>query len=186
MSRCIIFFFVGTGKTYVLIEIIQQLLHHSPNSKILIATQSNAAANIIAARLVEENTDIADTMLRLISKSMVDKKKLPMNLRKYSASIQRKEVDDIEPDDNDLENDHHRITIKLEELNNFRVIIGTCVGLGILAESDMNDGHFTHVLLDEAAQCIGKHHSIIKKFSANFVRVTLLILLLQSAQSQKP
>lgn len=165
-------FLAGTGKTYVLVEIIQQLLHHSPNSKILIATQSNSAANIIAARLVEENADIADTMLRVISKSLVDRK-LPMNLRKYCASIKREDVDDIEPDDSDLEHHQRRITIKLDEMNNFRVIIGTCVGLGILAESDMNNGHFTHILIDEAAQCMGE---FIQSYT-NFVGPTLLFLL---------
>lgn len=147
----------GTGKTYVLIEIVQQLLHHSPNAKILIATQSNTAANIIAARLVEKHRDTASTILRVMSKSVSDKKmKFPTNLHKYCASIKREDAADIERYDGELEDNQRRITIKLDELIKFRVIIGTCVGLGILTESNMNDGHFTHIVIDEAAQCIGK------------------------------
>lgn len=116
----------------------------------MIATQSNNAANIIAARLSGEDDDIRESMLRVVSKSVISKKKLPQELHRYSASIVKRDVADLEDEEND-----DTIKIELESLKKYRIIVGTCVGLGVIAQSDMNHGYFTHVLLDEAAQCIG-------------------------------
>lgn len=149
-----VFGYLGTGKTYALIEIILQLIHHLPNSNILVATQSNNAANIIAARLIAENSDIGNIMVRVVSKSVVDKNKLPKELQKFSASIIHNDIGDQDEDECDRET----IRIKLASLKQYRIVIGTCVGLGVIANSDMNNGHFTHVLMDEAAQCIGMYY----------------------------
>lgn len=51
----VIFWLQGTGKTSTLIEIILQVLKNVNDSKILVATQSYAAANILASRLIKGN-----------------------------------------------------------------------------------------------------------------------------------
>lgn len=140
---------LGTGKTYVLIEIILQLAKHLPNSKIMIATQSNTAANVVATRLIAANQDIGDKLIRIVSKAAIGKKSLPKELQKYSASVIHNELE--EDDDAD---DNRRLT--LDHLKAYQIVVGTCVGLGIIHDSDMKDGHFTHVLIDEAGQCNGK------------------------------
>lgn len=128
-----------------------QLLRNIPTCKILVATQSNNAANIIAARLIAADNNVGENMLRVVSKSMINKKKLPTELHKYSASIVQKDLTDLD----DLEDDDS-IKIELESLKKYRIIVSTCVALGALSHSDMNNGYFTHLLIDEAAQCIGR------------------------------
>lgn len=163
----------GTGKTYALIEIILQLVHYLPKAKILVATQSNNAANIIAARLIAANIDIGDEMLRVVSKSVVDKKKLPKDLQKYSASIMHGEIDHQDEE----ECDAGSIRVKMDHLKRFRIIIGTCVGLGAIANSDMSNGHFTHILIDEAAQCIGMYgHNLFNSENCVFILINMFFV----------
>lgn len=123
----------GTGKTSTLIEIILQIYYHKPDCRILIATQSNHAANIVACRLIESNSKIGEHLLRLVSNAVLDRKSLPNELHKYSASILNSNID---PMDCDAEVDENQKDIKrnceLSYIKDFKVIIGTCVGLGVL------------------------------------------------------
>lgn len=106
-----------------------------PNCKILIATQSNHAANVVATRLVSCNPDIGSDMLRLISNAMLDRQKLPKELHKFSASVLHAHAEDIDEDDEvfyaDIPKNVKR-NCHLSYLKKFRIIVGTCVGLGIL------------------------------------------------------
>lgn len=45
----------GTGKTTTLTELMLQIITNVKNSKIIVATQSNSAANLIAQHLVSSN-----------------------------------------------------------------------------------------------------------------------------------
>lgn len=93
----------GTGKTSTLIEIILQICANKPDCKILIATQSNNAANVVATRLIAHKPDIGTDMLRLISNGALDRKNLPAELHKFSATIRHsnaESVDDYEDDVN--------------------------------------------------------------------------------------
>lgn len=125
--------FQGTGKTSTLIEIILQVSVHIADAKILVATQSNTAANVIASYLIKENPEIAKTMIRLVSNSALDRKNLPEDLHRYSASIRNSNIDQ-----NDMLEvcDHtHKNVNKdrdLEYLKDFKIIVGTCVGMGIM------------------------------------------------------
>lgn len=126
--------FQGTGKTSTLIEIILQIYEHVPNCKILIATQSNHAANVVATRLVSCKSDIGSDMLRLVSNSVLDRKSLPKELHKFSASVMHANAEQYDYDDvsyDDIPQDVKR-NCRLNYLKNFKIIVGTCVGLGIL------------------------------------------------------
>lgn len=134
-SNQIKFIFQGTGKTSTLIEIVLQIYANKPNSKILIATQSNHAANVVATRLVEANLDIGSNMLRLVSNAVLDRKTLPQGLHKFSASVMHSNIDNLDHEDDvnydDMPKDVRR-NCRLDYLKKFQIIIGTCVGLGIL------------------------------------------------------
>lgn len=127
----------GTGKTSTLIEIILQVYCHVPNSKILIATQSNHAANVVATRLIAGMPNIGNNLLRMVSNSALDRKTLPRELHKYSASVLHANADpDANCDPCDIEYDDMpkdvRRNCRVSFLKDFKIVIGTCVGLGIL------------------------------------------------------
>lgn len=106
-----------------------------PNCKILIATQSNHAANVVASRLIQHNEEIGSDMLRLVSNALLDRKSLPKDLHKFSASILHSNAELVEQDDDvnydDIPKDVKR-NCRLQYLKNFKIIVGTCVGMGIL------------------------------------------------------
>lgn len=107
------------------------------NCKILIATQSNHAANVIATRLVASNGSVGSDMLRLVSNGVLDRKSLPKELHKFSASVLHARSNDYEYPEND-DDDEYPKSVKrnspLSYLKQFKIIVGTCVGLGILFE----------------------------------------------------
>lgn len=150
---------LGTGKTYVLIEIILQLAKHLPGSKILIATQSNTAANVVASRLIAINSDIGNNLVRVVSRAAIGKKSLPKELIKYSASVIHHDLD-LEDDDKDADGNRQ---LTFENLAKYQIVVGTCVGLAVIFDSNLKEGHFTHVLIDEAGQCNGKYCEFILK-----------------------
>ncbi|XP_055322339.1 probable RNA helicase armi [Sitodiplosis mosellana] len=143
----------GTGKTSTIIEIILQTRQHVKDCVILVATQSNHAANVVASRLISADPTVSSDMLRLVSNAVLDRKTLPRDLHKVSASVMNTNLDcDDLLEFDDLPADIKR-NISLEHLRKFKIIIGTCVGLGVLFGTDFSNGYFTHVLIDEAAQC---------------------------------
>lgn len=128
--------FQGTGKTSTLIEIILQVYTHVKDCKILIATQSNHAANVVATRLIACMPEIGSSLLRLVSNSVLDRKNLPKELHKFSASVLHANATAMIDDDfnvyaDDIGKDVKR-NCQLAYLKGFKVIVGTCVGLGIL------------------------------------------------------
>lgn len=99
----------------------------------MVATQSNTAANILASRLIKGQPDIGKSIVRLVSNAALDRKTLPQELHKYSASIQNQYIDD----EDFLEMDEAtaggvKRNCDLSYLKDFKIIIGTCVGLGVL------------------------------------------------------
>lgn len=122
----------GTGKTSTIIEIILQVYTHLPDCKILVATQSNHAANVVASRLISTNPNVSSDMLRLVSNAVLDRKSLPEDLHKVSASVMNTNLDfDDLLEFDDFPKDIKR-NVTFDHLKKFKIIIGTCVGLGIL------------------------------------------------------
>lgn len=123
----------GTGKTSTLVELILQIYTHVEDARILIATQSNTAANVVASRLVKINPDICTKMLRLVSNAVLDKNSLPNELHKYSASIRNRDVDEnLLIDANECTENGIGKNRNLEYVRDFKIVIGTCVGLGVI------------------------------------------------------
>lgn len=78
----------GTGKTTTLTEIILQILTNIANSKILITTQSNSAANLIVQRLIQFKHVNPNNLLRLIGFNYAQKDgALPDDIEDYACTV---------------------------------------------------------------------------------------------------
>ncbi|KAH9035956.1 P-loop containing nucleoside triphosphate hydrolase protein [Lactarius hengduanensis] len=116
----------GTGKTSTLVESIMQLLRRDASFKILACTPSNAAADLLVERLAAAGLTV-NQLLRLNARSRV-MKSIPELVRTFSVNRES------------------------EDLLAFRVVISTCSSAGLLQMENIPAGHFSHIVIDEAAQ----------------------------------
>ena len=144
----------GTGKTITVVEAIRQLLDRDPNVSILACAPSNSAADLIAERLMT----LGPSQLFRLNAASREYKTLPKSLRDFS-----------------LVNGNLVFAIPtLERLEGFRVIVATCVSGGIPYGLGVRRGHFSHIFLDEAGQCMEPEAMIpIKTMADNWTNIIL-------------
>ncbi|KAB0796152.1 hypothetical protein PPYR_10213 [Photinus pyralis] len=133
----------GTGKTVTLVETVLQILRFIPQSRIIVATPSNSAANLIALRLIDSGVLKPGDLTRLVGYHYATENLLPVELVPYSAHV------DIAKEGT---RENHR-GYNLSVIGKHRIIIGTCSTLGCLYSIGITKGQFTHVVVDEAGQC---------------------------------
>ncbi|KAK7067800.1 Helicase MOV-10, partial [Halocaridina rubra] len=138
----------GTGKTVTVVEAIKQVYKLHPGSRILAAAPANAAADLIAQRLLEHI--IKKDMIRLHAPSR-SVASVPNNLFDIS-NIRDQQI--YIPSD--------------AQLKSFRVIICTFVTSARIASSSFPPGHITHVFLDECGhamepECLAAMAGIVEK-----------------------
>lgn len=75
----------GTGKTVTLVEVILQLIRLIPHSRLLIATPSNSAADLIATRLIDSGVLKPGDLIRLVAHHIVAEDAVPVHLIPFSA-----------------------------------------------------------------------------------------------------
>ncbi|XP_031636601.1 probable RNA helicase armi isoform X2 [Contarinia nasturtii] len=132
----------GTGKTTALLEIVLQIFHLKKDSRILIVTQSNSAADLIATRLIQANSFTTSDLLRLISfKYSTRNKGIPEEIGEFGCTI-----DALEPE-------AVRKSLKLIKIKQFRIVISTSNTIAHLLEQYELRNFFTHTIIDEAGQC---------------------------------
>jgi len=124
----------GTGKTTVVVESIRQTLKRWPESRILACAPSNAAADLIAERLAPYLS--SKELFRAYGPSR-GRSQVPVSLLGHICVSSRTGTFSVHP---------------LEVMEDFRVIVSTCVSASIFPGIGMPRGHFTHIFLDEAAQ----------------------------------
>eukprot|EP01106_Pelomyxa_sp_JSP_P009961 TRINITY_DN2691_c0_g2_i1.p1 TRINITY_DN2691_c0_g2~~TRINITY_DN2691_c0_g2_i1.p1 ORF type:complete len:928 (-),score=163.82 TRINITY_DN2691_c0_g2_i1:356-3025(-) len=129
----------GSGKTEVLFEIIQGILLQE-NTCILISTPVNSSADAFVQGISKMYSGYPDKLKETVFR-FIDfrrwKKTVPryvLNLTSYDESIEKFAVP------------------PLEQLLKFRVVIATSVVSGYLSHVGVRKGHFSHIILDEAAQ----------------------------------
>ena len=110
----------------MVVESIIQLLNRDPGFKILACTPSNAAADLLVERLSAAGLDV-DQIFRLNAYSRYEED-IPEDVQAYS------------------------VLQKHEMLLAFRVVLSTCSSAGFLQTLNIPAGHFSHIVLDEAAQ----------------------------------
>lgn len=142
----------GTGKTSTLIEIILHIFTQVKDSRILVAAHSNSAANLILSRLLEYNF-VANDTVRLLSMAYQEKKNIPNELNPYCATFRLKKNGSGNEKETEMEA-KVKIFHELVCVAPFRIVIGTCVGLGPMMSDRKGDvPDYTHVIVDEAGQC---------------------------------
>lgn len=127
----------GTGKTKTLVELIQQIIVHMKDAKVLVCTPSNSAADVFAVKLAKAKNIIGSNVL----------------LRLYATHRPRHLV----PDElNDCINFNDSIGSfeipNLQTLKRYKVIVSTCNTSSQLYGVGIGKDHFTHIIFDEAAQ----------------------------------
>ncbi|KAK3895504.1 hypothetical protein Pcinc_000785 [Petrolisthes cinctipes] len=122
----------GTGKTVTIVEAIKQVIKLQPQSRVLVCASSNAAADLVADRLLEHI--ITSHILRLYAISR-DLLTIPSVLKNI-ANL-----------------DHDGIYLpEYNKLKEYRVIVSTLVTASWIVSSGVKEGHLTHVFLDECGQ----------------------------------
>eukprot|EP01088_Endostelium_zonatum_P000552 TRINITY_DN107_c0_g1_i1.p1 TRINITY_DN107_c0_g1~~TRINITY_DN107_c0_g1_i1.p1 ORF type:complete len:1380 (+),score=327.14 TRINITY_DN107_c0_g1_i1:105-4244(+) len=131
----------GTGKTRTLVEVICQIISHSPANfqpKILVCAVTNNAVDLMMESLIDSKIMTPDTLFRL-----------------YPSSRKVDSVQEVF-----LEYSHWNEKSKsfdfpsLETLRRYKVILTTAEKSHDLYSIGMNKGEFTHIFLDEAAQML--------------------------------
>ncbi|RVE71576.1 hypothetical protein OJAV_G00053290 [Oryzias javanicus] len=118
----------GTGKTITLIEVILQVYHFLPNSRILVCTPSNSAADLICTRL-HYSGFLENGSLARVNAFCRDYESLSEVLRLYA-----KAGEDI----------RHAAF--------HRIVVSTCSSAGMFHNLGIRVGQFSHLFLDEAGQ----------------------------------
>lgn len=117
----------GTGKTVTVVETILQIWKREPNARVLAMAGSNSCADAIAKKLVQSKAVGRSDMVRLVSFQRSEH--VPDYLKPYSSMC----------------NDDK------EQWLNHRIIVSTCCNSGAIFNHRPKPGHFTHVIIDEAA-----------------------------------
>jgi helicase MOV-10 len=115
------------------VEAMLQLLQR-PDVRIFACAPSNAAADIIALRLVDYHDLGPDELFRYYAPSRL-RTQVPDRLEKYSFS--KNGLFGV-PD--------------LDTMNSFRVVVSTCVSASVAHGIGMKRGHFKYIFVDEAGQ----------------------------------
>lgn len=139
----------GTGKTTTLIEIILQVFTQMPNSRILVAAHSNSAANLILSQLLEHDF-VHENIVRVLGVCYQEKNIIGVELHPYCVSVDTLKSELTEKNSKC----NIRILEDLRPLAPYRIVIGTCIGLGKFLYDRANVvPDYSHVIVDEAGQC---------------------------------
>ncbi|KAM8706537.1 hypothetical protein ACLKA7_010752 [Drosophila subpalustris] len=143
----------GTGKTVTLIESVLQLIRNLPSARLLIGAPSNSSADLLTKRIIDSKVLAQGDFIRLVSYNHIERDLIPEELKMYCATndngITGTCKDSMIVTDSGLQ-----LRCQSKFLCLRRVIISTCNTLGNFHQMDIPSGHFTHVLIDEAAQSV--------------------------------
>ena len=119
----------GTGKTITVVESILQVFVNISDSRILACTPSNSAADLIVERLKDSGVVGLVDVIRFNAANR-SLNSIPENILRFCC--------------NDLD--------EVETISRYRIIVCTCTTAGNFYPLELQQGHFTHVFVDEAAQ----------------------------------
>lgn len=111
--------------------------------KILVCTQSNSAANLLAQRLNQLNLLDSDSLLRIISYKYANKSNtIPDDIQSFVRTIE-----ELQP----IKDSSYYV--RLEQVKKYQIVIGTYSTIGQLLEANSLRNNFTHAIVEEAGQC---------------------------------
>ncbi|KAG4074469.1 hypothetical protein HA402_015758 [Bradysia odoriphaga] len=161
----------GTGKTITVIETILQIVKNVPNSRILVATPSNSAANLITERIVASGVLKQDQFMRLVSHNNVSRGLIPQTILSHCGTI---ETASDGSGEYKVEESGLQVKCNATRLKKYRILIGTCITLGTLMQLDIPDEHFSHVIIDESGQSMETESIIPMIFVDKYVGQIIL------------
>uniref|UniRef100_A0A2M3ZZS1 RNA helicase n=1 Tax=Anopheles triannulatus TaxID=58253 RepID=A0A2M3ZZS1_9DIPT len=144
----------GSGKTLTSIELILQLVANVPQSRIVVATPSNSAAYLITERLAQSGLLKPGEFVRLVSMSQVEQENIPPALAPYCATVSIGDMNCAESEGILVTESGLRLKLQAKHIGRNRVTISTCSSFGTLMQLRFPPNHFTHVIIDEAGQCL--------------------------------
>ena len=130
----------GTGKTITVIETVLQLIKRSDlgqQSRILLVAPSNAAADVLCQRLATFGLTAGEMHRFVWNKRRIET--VPPALLTYCHQDAKS---------------GGLAYLPLEALITKRVMIATSLASGVLHDCGIPQGHFTHILVDEAGQAL--------------------------------
>lgn len=139
----------GTGKTVTVIETILQILRLIPSSRILVAAPSNSAADLIALKLIDSGVLKPGDLVRVISYNYAVNNNIPFKLVPYCATASLAKEDTAF---SNYESNGIRMECDQATLGRHRVTVCTCAACGQFFGMKFPRGHFSHIIIDEAAQ----------------------------------
>lgn len=123
----------GTGKTKTVVEAISQIHKLDKSSRILVCATSNAAADELAMRIIQNLPNDcwkSHRVYRICASSYAPEVPMDTQLRQ-SSNFVRKNVPE------------------LEYLKKFRIIVATLLVAGSLRYAELKEHYFTHLFIDE-------------------------------------
>lgn len=142
-----VFFAIGTGKTTTVLEIVLQLHKHTDH-RILIATQTNSAADVITGRLLCASDEIEKDVLRIVSNSVLERNLIPSELEKVAKCVWW-DIDEHEEETDEISMDKRRKKIGIELMKQSRIVVSTCATVGAISTKKLTKGHFDHIIIEE-------------------------------------
>ncbi|KIL62873.1 hypothetical protein M378DRAFT_128311, partial [Amanita muscaria Koide BX008] len=132
----------GTGKTITIIEAMLQILAKDPQARILACALSNSAADIIASLLsVRLNTD---ELFRFYAPSH-SKTQVTSNMLQYTY------VRDSDGYSDGCSDGCFSVP-PIARMEQFRVLVTTCLSASVVSRIGIPRGHYTHIFIDDAGQ----------------------------------
>ncbi|XP_023326960.1 RNA helicase Mov10l1 [Eurytemora carolleeae] len=119
----------GTGKTVTLVEAVLQLFTMRSDVRILVATPSNSAADLVAERIIRSGKVQVGDLARLNSFQR-SQDSIPELLLPYC-----------------LKNDEDE---SLLQSSKHKILVSTCGTVGSIYKLKLKHGHYSHVFVDEA------------------------------------
>ncbi|XP_071540625.1 uncharacterized protein armi isoform X2 [Panulirus ornatus] len=118
----------GTGKTVTLVETALQILTMMQHSRLLIVTPSNSASDLVMERLLTSSQLGKMDFVRLNAYQRLEEA-VPEIIRPYCCN-------------------GDQLSVRVHQ----RIIVTTATTAGLLYTLGLHNGHFSHVLVDEAGQ----------------------------------
>ena len=121
----------GTGKTVTVVETVLQIFRLRNDSRILVVTPSNSAADLIVERIHNTKQVRIGDLARLNAFQRAPEA-IPDVVKLYSFPNDELEV--------------------LKKVVRHRIVVATCTTSGGIYKLGLNEGHFTHCFIDEAGE----------------------------------
>ncbi|XP_018494475.1 putative helicase MOV-10 [Galendromus occidentalis] len=129
----------GTGKTTTITEAIIQVYRKLPESRILIVTPSNAAANVVTEKLINSQAIPIADIYRLFGVNCSESRVSSPEMKKAS---------------NWRESAKMFIEVSMDVVMVYKIVACTLTMSGSLVTMGIPRGHFTHIFIDEAGHAM--------------------------------